>query len=441
MIDEAFFALAIAVGCYIATFVAKDYLFIGDIGLVAQDRALQLQADTTASTLVPPFVVIDIDDTGFARLGYPPVTPRAFIAKLLEVVGRGQPRLIVVDIDLAWRTDGEDAGALRRQLELLTKRTGTFTLFVRQPFHGGDGSGRATTLRATAYDDIVDTAANMLWIEAVAIADGDGITRRYLPGQLLERGDAIVPLPNVQLAACVALQGARQFDELKRVTAPRRVSGPSSRANGPLTPDFACHGKIWPLTGDASESSRIVFKMRWSLPDGSARPQIALPGRETQVEEVEILNAVDFAAAAPSIDEAQARQLFDGRIVIIGSSAEDVGDIYRTSIGTMPGMLVTANGMRSAVEAGPILANNGYLLGLFVTVGMTAITFLFWLGVRELPAYRVPIFKYSAFVLSTILWLLIASWAFASGYVIEFVFPQYLATGYLLFATSWQEAL
>ena len=113
LIDEAFFALAIAIGCYIATFVAKDYLFIGDIGLVAQDRALQLQADTTASTLVPPFVVIDIDDTGFARLGYPPVTPRAFIAKLLEVVGRGQPRLIVVDIDLAWRTDGQDAGALR----------------------------------------------------------------------------------------------------------------------------------------------------------------------------------------------------------------------------------------------------------------------------------------------------------------------------------------
>jgi len=178
--------------------------------------------------------------------------------------------------------------------------------------------------------------------------------------------------------------------------------------------------------------------MRWNLPAGTIPPQTSILGGPIEVEEADRVPALDLIDNARSIDAA--RQ-FEGRIVIIGSSAEDLGDIYLTSVGVMPGLFVIANGLRSALEAGPVFENNGYFWGLIVTVVMTVITFFLWLLVRELPAYRVPVFKFGALAFSTVLWFVLASWALASGQVIEFIFPQYLVSAYLVFATSWLEAL
>ncbi len=254
---------------------------------------------------------------------------------------------------------------------------------------------------------------------------------------------SLTPVPSAQVAACAALAGSEAVDRLKLSLSPRTgcSANPEPAGEAALTQrslNFPCGGHDWPLLASAEFGSRVLYTMRWKLPEGFARPQRPWPGNDLPVQEVEVMNALDVIAYAAQIDPIQQ---YGGRIVIIGSSANDIGDVFRTSVGTMPGFLIIANAIRSGVETGPVYASSGYLSGLLVTIVMTMMTFALWLWCRQHPMYGVMLFKYSALVLGTVVWFFAATWVLSSGQTIEFVFPQYLATAYLLFAESWRSVV
>lgn len=429
--DDFLFALTLAVACYVATFLTRDYLFVGDLGLAAQDRVLALQADTQASKRVPPFVLLDIDDDAFASLGYPPSTPFHFLAQAINLVVDGNPRLLVVDVDIGWSQETE-ATELKGALQSASAKH-VPVLIVRQPLQTGHHPTATRLLRSTAVDDLVTGSGSVFWTLAVTPVDGDGISRRYSSGGMLCRNGNLVTVPGIQLAGCLALEGEKGLAALRLATASQQSCG-AQRALQSNT--VQCAGWRWPLIGDSSASSRIVYSMRWKLPPRTSRPQVNLPRSRLRVEEVQIVNAVDAVEHAATLNK---QASFGDRVVIIGSSAEDAGDNYRTSLGAMPGMLVVANGIRSAVDAGPIYSGDGFLWGLAATVAMTLVTVFIWLVVRVLPAFQIPAFKFAAFLSTTILWFTFAGWALAGGQIAEFIFPQYFVAAYLMLASGWRE--
>ncbi len=431
---EAALAVVIGIACYLVLFSIRSALFIEEAGLVAQDIALSFRADTVASDASPPFVLIDFDQANFRRLGFPSVTPREKIGRVISLARSGKPALIVVDIDFGWPSVDADEAFLEQELAAAAADAQTPILLVRQPLRASS-TVAPTLLKRTRFDELVDGSQNLVWVSALAPIDADGVARRYLSGRSVCRDQSRVVLPNIQLGACVALRGSGAVTNLKKLL----VTEGACRSGG--APNIAAHtiqcaGHNWRLASEGS--SRILYQMRWTLPVGNRRPEAKVEGQPHKVEEVTVLNALDLLDHE---NRYNAAELFGNRVVIVGTSAPDIGDVYRTSIGVMPGFMVMANGIRSGLEGGPIEPGEGFYWGAGATAIMSLLTFVLWLGLRRISGYGAIIFKYVAFAASTTLWFVFATLLYSSGHVLEFVFPQYLVTAYLIFVSSWRDVV
>lgn len=430
-------ALAIAIGLF-ALFIfslIKGHTFLGDQELGLQDRSYVSQADTGASDVVPPFLLLNLSQKDHLKLGYPAVAPRGLLAKLLTMAAAGDPHLIVLDADLGWSGDAAGEEELKAALKAIAARKKPVLLLVRSPFGRDDGppidaspASEPDVLRGTPYDGVVSTAPNLFWVSALAPIDGDGLTRRYRVATRVCRDRQSLTLPSVQLAACVALSDRGRLPALHAAAAP----GPACTEEGApvklsVLSMFRCAGHDWPIGREGAEAD-IAYRMSWELPSGVSRPQQIAKGSDIPVEEVEIADALDLVEHADMID---VKAQFAGRVVIIGSSADVVGDRQRTALGPMPGMLVIANAIRSGAEQGPSIQSS-LLLNLIATIVISAISYLAWAAVQRLTGIRGFIFRQTAAPALGLFWMILFTVVLPTGHVVEFLFPQFAVTLYLV---------
>jgi len=428
ILRDASIAVAVGLASFLAVYWLKDYTFIGDEALGLQDRAYLTRADTEASKIVPPFLLIDLSQADQYRLGYPPVAPRGLLAKLIGLAASGRPRLIVVDADLGWPGPPNEEAELKDALSAVAGKGEPPVLLIRQPFARSDGVA-PDVLRPTPYDAIVERSPDIAWASALAPLDADGVTRRYTVAVPACRNGRAVLLAGVQPAACAMLEGQRSAMWLKAADAP--ACGTPAATPAP----FVCGGYQWALDRP-SATAEIAYRMRWKLPAGRTRPQTILPGRSIAVEEVETVDALDLARNASSVDPSSQ---FGGRVVVIGSSAEQVGDLHRTPVGMMPGMLVIANAIRSALELGPV-PRSGMWLSLIGTALMSLASFFLWFWIRRVRGVGHLVFKEATAPLVSAFWIFVISVALPSAHIAEFLFPQIVVTLYLVIAAGFEEA-
>lgn len=409
--------MAIGVTSFLAVSMIKNYSFLGDEEMGVQDKAYLIRADTEASKVAPPFLMLDLTQRDLYQLDYPTVVPRNLLANLLRLAAAGHPKMIVVDVDLSWAGKPEEEAELKRTLAKLSNAKMPPILLVRQLYGRGDGTS-SDLLKRTGYDEVVAASPNISWVSAQAVLDGDGVTRRYLVAPCVSRGSETLRLPGVQLAACAIITGGK---DAWRQTA-KTVSTGTCRGGG--TPaSVACGGYAWPID-NPDATSEIAYRMRWKLPDGKARPQMTVAGRSDQIEEAEILDAVDLVKNAGMVD---AGSQFGGRVVIIGTSAELLGDILNSSIGMMPGMFVMANAIRSGVEIGPA-AKTGIGFSLLGTALMSLITYLVWIAVWRSRGVKHLLMKNAVGPVMNLFWLFVISVCLPVAHGLEFLYPQIIVT-------------
>lgn len=113
-------ALSVVFGVLIEIVILRfqpPLLLVRRVGDDTADQMIRLLERTTYSIpKSPAFVLIDIDDATWKAWGSHLVTPRAYLATLLERVARSKPLAVALDVDLAY-SDGTDGKALKAFLE------------------------------------------------------------------------------------------------------------------------------------------------------------------------------------------------------------------------------------------------------------------------------------------------------------------------------------
>jgi CHASE2 domain-containing sensor protein len=303
-------------------------------------KAVQAQTDLQHA----PILFVDIDHDTYAQWGEPLITPRDKLARILKVLYDNGAKVVVLDILL----EGPDCRPEndRTLLEVIEKirddptsptklilsqrigfkgelkKTIFDRLLEKGSLAGGSGSQkiyRATpTLSATGSDNVVrywslyerfhgdDGREGIIWgspIVAVLLAVEGGLQKLGPSEEILQRIEG---------------NHGTSFDVLQ-LNNGRRLRLPYEQAHLYL--------------------QRLRF---WLVPQGA--PPNASIENESNIGGNLYQTVVKF-------DELEYyREMYKDKIVIVGNSSPDVGDIHRTPVGDMAGMYVLGNSIYTILE-------------------------------------------------------------------------------------------
>lgn len=300
-------------------------------------KAVRVQNDIQSA----PILFIDINHETYKQWGEPHITPRDKLAKILQILHEGEAKLIVLDILL----EGDDClpdndrillGVIER-IQLDPKNLTKIVLPQRIGFEGElkkniydilfkkgyfpDHSKpqkifRATpTLSATYSDNIV-----RYWNLYEGIRNEDG------------RQEIIWGYPIV--AVLLAVEGhLNKLDSFEEI-----LKRKENIQNNGFEVLKLSNGKIIKVPYDKAhlylQRIRFLLVPERSIKEASAEKDVSIDGNLFQT-------VVKFA----ELD--YYKEFFKDKIVIVGNSSPDVGDIHRTPIGEMAGMYVLGNSINT----------------------------------------------------------------------------------------------
>jgi CHASE2 domain-containing sensor protein len=329
------------------------------------DALTRLSATVPASPFrSPPFVFIDIDEPTWRAWGAQLITPRDRLAAVIDVVSQMAPAVVFVDVDLSFPMSRGDSDKRLRRLLRDYGKPGSVSpplVLIRPLISGGTTSNQAFEERPTAYDDDA-VSPNIIWASTLFEEGSDAVVRRWrLVERVCDRG-APKALPSAELAlAAIAVGQRASLDEsLRKLTPPNCEVGADPERTAPRLDLGHDHFVEF---GEGELERRILYSLEWRQPSGSEAsrphflgPKVEFEGRlvplVTVLPIVPILSVAVEQTATQKAAEAGLRDLFAGRIVIIGGSFEQSGDIHRTPLGFMPGAMIVINAVHALLSFG-----------------------------------------------------------------------------------------
>ena len=262
-------------------------------------RALAQGWYTTDRTV--PVTIVDIDEATQAKWGRPPVTPRADLARLIATVAAAHPRAVVVDIDLSWSNLSAqvDAGrvSFRRFLERYQQPAPL--VFPKRVVRD---SGQRDVLVVSDLDDLIGVHPNLIWANANFSTGNGGAVRDWDEWLDVCVGNVARKLPSVPMVA------------IGKDT----VSSPTGGAATPMS----CDSTATPT------SHRLLLGPRMTGPT-------RIPTAKVQTISATMLLAPNVARNDVA--------LFADRVVLIGATHQDAGDVWLTPRGIIPGVELLAS--------------------------------------------------------------------------------------------------
>jgi len=247
-----------------------------------------------------PVTIVDIDETTQAGWHHPVVTPRLDLMRMISVVEAAKPAAIVADIDVSW--SGETAGGPQFRTFLANYRGPAPLIFPKRLLLGADGFRHPVV---ASLDDVFRSNSKLSWAHAEFVTGTGGAVRTWDEWVPVCLTDGPAWLPSVEMA--VMLHARTPLDI--------RSSGPPPL---PATCAFA-----------KPVANRLILGPRMTGPE---RGVTGTYGRAV--------------SAAMLLDPAIARDdssLFTGRVVLIGATHADGGDLWLTPAGLIPGVELLAS--------------------------------------------------------------------------------------------------
>lgn len=302
-------------------------------------------------------VYIDIDRETYLQWQTPLLAPRDRLAAYITWAVRYGAKVVVLDI----LTDHGDCCSpgrdtrLRAVLASLSGSGSSTRIILPVAIDSGGG------VRGSVFDDLVDEKSIFRGIPYGSASERDRVTRYWIAcGTGKERGSEKV-LWGIPLLATMVSDN--RFRELKGLESAILEHPPGGAAHGhPRNLTFSDGREIRiSLDNEDIYTQRIRFLM--------------LPGRDS-------LGCVRSACYLKEPDGAEDRrsfgEFFRGKIVVIGSSSPDQGDIHFTPHGNLAGMFIIGNALstiRDGLQPSPLPGWAVYLLE-FAVIVLAAYAFL-----------------------------------------------------------------
>jgi CHASE2 domain-containing sensor protein len=365
-------SIALGAAIYAAAWYARDFTFVGDVAEQSKDVALALRADIEPPRhLQSALIFVAIDEDAYAALGRKSVVPADAIEKILETIADAQPALIVMDIDLSARGEPKDVAILSRALSLVQKRSVPLFLVRSTPRRSSDQE--SVYLSRTPYDVLLH-GSKAQWVSGEALVS-QGITRGVSSWVLTcTEGRPEVLFGVGPMASAIYYGDASPTPDSLFPKPDWNCSNRSATLSAThyVVPVPSFGGAHRHLTN--KQDRLIHYSLRWNGTDWSSSQMVVRKdGSKRPLMSVMPAGRI-LTAGTRAIDETG--DLFKGAIVVVGASHVAAGDLQNTPIGEMPGAMVLVNHIRGVLDFGPEGPEH-FLPGLFIMLGMSALTGLF----------------------------------------------------------------
>lgn len=264
-------------------------------------------------------VFVEIDDDTYKKWGRPLLTPRDRLAQIIRAANQGGARVIVPDIILDRSDPCNPAadGQLRGVLQEMTGRRGSAKIIfpTRIGAHGEILPG--------VFDDLIGKNPDF-YCATPLVSDSplDNVQRFWRPYEIVSRQGKKALLWNVSFLAAALAEGKEA--ELSRIQTALQARRTSESLSVQLE-----HGA--PIGLNPEDDHGYFNRIRFFL-----IPSDTLAGYPGG-------NLFENHYKADELTQAS----FKDKIVIIGNSSPEMGDIHPTPIGRMAGMFVLGNAINT----------------------------------------------------------------------------------------------
>jgi CHASE2 domain-containing sensor protein len=423
----------IVVGLAIQLFLVLSYMGapLAPVQNLALDRMMRINAaldPPPRARLAPPLQsFIDIDEAAWRDPawggGEPVRAPRAHLLALVARAFAEGAQQVVLDIAIE-DEDAAFAAGLQQLLASGALKQGQLLVLVRSvraPL-AADGPGYLDELRAApALDQLLAQGdARVVLAAPYFVYSPDRVLRDWqLFSVLCDRGSARVRiLPSVQLVV-----NAHRL-QLPQAALPWRRAG----ADPACTP-FPAPGEVaLPAAGNGAAAA-AAGKAFWhalaaQLPArgiklGAAAPREGALGNRVVYRASYPFDPSDAWFERISVDvlaHSAPGQMLAGRVVTIGQSFAEAGDVHVTPLGTMPGSAVLLNAIDSMARYGLVEATSP---ALALPLGVLAIVLVGYVFAR-LEGMAA---KWASTAIILLLFALASVYLFRAGLWLDFALP------------------
>ena len=275
--------------------------------------------DKTAVWASNNLAFIDIDTSAYRQWDEPLIIPREKVAHYISLADKNSARMVVLDLLLDYPSQDKIGDTLlRKTLEDLTRRRSPLAIIFPVTIRATD-----RTVRPLIYEDIISRNPNFhRALPYVSISSSDKVVRYMKQFEQIKMRDGSQGIIfGVPLLASVILQG--EFGQLNkietRIIQDLKLSSGKERVYEISFKD----GRRLLIENHELISSRIRFTQ---IPPGIMQSAGNLFTERILPDELEPLQSE-----------------LQGKLVIIGVSSPDKGDILPTPVGDMPGMYIIGN--------------------------------------------------------------------------------------------------
>ncbi len=336
---------------------------------VAMDRVMRMRKGSVPNKPTLPLGWIDIDDKTYLDWNEPLYVPREKLADLIKFALESQPKMVVVDVDLAQRSHDK---TLEEPIEeVLAKHADkcrgkplvsegyppVVLLASLRPSEKGLPVQRTSNL-----DKLVEGSQHIFWASPLFDKDWDQTIRRWRIWEAVwqEANNRPAALPSIQLLAATLLTGREGAMEGLQscldsialegytTTAEQAISGDKPPCTVTLWDGFPQRKMELSLPMDQVER-RILYAIPWQTDaagtSGSTIPTVRTTGDQERLllSRISARNVRDKQGMPGNSD-------FKGRVVFIGGSFRDGRDIHSSPLGEMPGVLILINSLNSLLQ-------------------------------------------------------------------------------------------
>ncbi|RKZ84211.1 MAG: hypothetical protein DRR16_15345 [Candidatus Parabeggiatoa sp. nov. 3] len=392
----------------------KDYPFMMDVEDANLDLAMQVRQNDippAKAKQIPPFVLLDIDNQTHKLWDEPLFTPRNKVKELIDVAVKGEARLIIVDIDLSQDTpiNGLQLDNLQQHpydkalydyiVKYKTDCQGCPPIILDRAFRPlpeslSDGKKRIVEPRTSFLETAVAKSAPYIqWASPLFQQSSyDGAVRRWRLWESIctaEEKPDIIPSTQLLAAAIIRLDTPKQAQDKINAELARfkpKVCGESYIPQSVSYEPIKIAEGLEITEGMYGISQRIIYNMPWNSPQSIAEKWMMRYSLRDYDKETQHSRVILTVFSAQPYLESPEGGTFKDKIVVIGSSYSDGGDVQSTPLGTMPSGLVIINAIHSLLQYGeikPVSAWNKGLAVLLIVAVSIILVFIesFWIVV------------------------------------------------------------
>ena len=298
---------------------------------------------------------IDIDHSAYRLWNEPLIIPREMVARYIRLADKNAARMVILDLLLDYSSqNGKGDALLRETLEDLTRRQSPLAIIFPVTVRTVE-----RTVRPVIYEDIISRNPNFYRaLPYVSATSSDRVVRYMKHFEPINSSDGSQKiLFGVPLLASVILSG--EIGQLKKIEE-NIISDLHASAREPHAYEIKLKdGRNILIENHELISSRIRYTQ---IPPGVMHNEGNLFTERILPDEVESLQSE-----------------LKGKVVIIGVSSPDKGDILPTPVGAMPGIYIIGNAISTVAGHGQVLPSPLWvrLLLEFIIILCAAFLFLY----------------------------------------------------------------